>query len=73
MKIELNEIENSMEDETSKLDLKKKTVYLLPNADENMEKLKVGTKRFLLHSTFPSDDLGSSKRGNCTTFEERPS
>ena len=41
MKIELNEIENSMKDDNTKLDLKKKTVYLLPNADENMEKLRV--------------------------------
>lgn len=41
MKVEVNEIEESMEGKKEEFDLKKKTVYLLPNAKESMEKLKV--------------------------------
>ena len=41
MKIEIKDIEDSLKEENQNLDIKKKTVYLLPNADENMEKLQV--------------------------------
>ena len=46
MKIEINQIESSKEEENEKLELKKKTVYLLPNADESMVKLKVCNNLF---------------------------
>ena len=41
MKIEVNQIEESMDGKTEELEVKKKTVYLLPNAEESMDKLKV--------------------------------
>ena len=46
MKIEINQIESSKEEENEKFELKKKTVYLLPNADESMVKLKVCSNLF---------------------------